>query len=419
MQKNQWTNREKLDKIRDYKLNQLITEVYQNVPFYANELKKRRIEPKDIQSIVDIKKLPIVNKELIRDNFSDFTNSRFDLIKCPKDNTSGSMGIPFKVYYDKHTWFRAKYLSKLRSKLACGTNIGEKLAFFECEPQDKLDKSEKEIISYFKKIFFRRKSFSMFLEMDVLIDYLNKFKPNSFYGSPSHFIELASNLSNEHKLNFSPKRIFTSSEYLQENSKKFIQEKFCSEVYDIYGCTEIKEVAWQCQKHEGYHINEDEVIIEILDENGKDAKFGQIGSIVLTGLFNITMPFIRYDLGDKGFLIKEKCSCGRTFMMMQPTAGREIEYIELKNRKRLNPYLFAMSIKKIKGIIQFQVVQKSYDILNINVVANNQFSEPNRNKLMRLAKKLTANKIKIRILLMKNIPREKNGKFRLVKKDFI
>ncbi len=41
--------------------------------------------------------------------------------------------------------------------------------------------------------------------------------------------------------------------------RKFIEKNFGAEVFDIYGCTEIKEIAWECEKHEGYHINEDDV----------------------------------------------------------------------------------------------------------------------------------------------------------------
>ena len=95
--------------------------------------------------------------------------------------------------------------------------------------------------------------------------------------------------------------------------RKFIEKAFGAEVFDIYGCTEIKEIAWECEKHEGYHINEDDVYVEIL-HGESPAKPGEVGDIVLTDLRNKAMPLIRYRIGDRGLLIAGNCSCGRTFL---------------------------------------------------------------------------------------------------------
>ena len=47
--------------------------------------------------------------------------------------------------------------------------------------------------------------------------------------------------------------------------RRYIQDRYAADVFDIYGCTEIKEIAWECERHNGYHINEDEVLVEILN----------------------------------------------------------------------------------------------------------------------------------------------------------
>ena len=125
-------------------------------------------------------------------------------------------------------------------------------------------------------------------------------------------------------------------------------------MYDVYGSTEFKEVAWECDRHEGYHINEDEVIVEILRmENPSLQELSAI--LCITDLRNKVMPLIRYQMYDKGMLINEKCNCGRTFALMKPYAGRSSEYIILPNDEILSPYLFTTSIEKIKGLLQYQV----------------------------------------------------------------
>ncbi len=87
---------------------------------------------------------------------------------------------------------------------------------------------------------------------------------NDIDSPPNHLFRLAQEIEHK-KLDIpSVNRIFTSSEYLEPGMRKFIEEAFGAEVFDIYGCTEMKEIAWECEKHEGYHINEDDVYVEIL-----------------------------------------------------------------------------------------------------------------------------------------------------------
>ncbi len=203
--------------------------------------------------------------------------------------------------------------------------------------------------------------------LEKTVQQLTGFSPAALYGSPSYFFLLGQYISKNNIKLTSVKKIFTSSEYLQETVREYIKEKFEAEVFDIYGSTEFKEVAWECEKHEGYHINEDEVIIEILKDE-IPASPGTIGNIVITDLRNSVMPLIRYQMNDKGMLIKEQCSCGRTFSTMKPFAGRSSEYIVLPNDEILSPYLFTTSIEKIEGLLQYQIIQINKNKLLVNIV---------------------------------------------------
>ncbi|MBN2422256.1 hypothetical protein JXB41_03440, partial [Candidatus Woesearchaeota archaeon] len=81
MQKNMRLPRSKLNKLRDKKLRALIKEVYLNVPFYTKTFKKLGLTQDEIRTVSDLKKLPLVTKEQIRKNFSDFLNIKYNIKK--------------------------------------------------------------------------------------------------------------------------------------------------------------------------------------------------------------------------------------------------------------------------------------------------------------------------------------------------
>ena len=87
---------------------------------------------------------------------------------------------------------------------------------------------------------------------------------------------------------YKPELIFTSAELLDLPTRQKIENYFGKKVYDIYGSTELKEVAWECPFKRGYHINDDLYFVEVVNPNEQE-----VGDIVITALTNKAMPLIR------------------------------------------------------------------------------------------------------------------------------
>jgi phenylacetate-CoA ligase len=254
----------------------------------------------------------------------------------------------------------------------------------------------------------------MFEPYEQTIKSLNKFSPQSIYGMPGYFFRLAQKMSETNIKIPSIKQIYTSSEYLQNPVRQYIQEIFNAEVFDIYGSTEFKEVAWECEKHEGYHINEDSVIVEVLN-NGIPAEPGVIGNIVLTDLRNTVMPLIRYQMHDKGVLLNKKCSCGRTFSLMKPCAGRSSEYIILPGGEELSPYLFTTNIECIDGLLQYQVVQLTMEKLIVHALTTTSDFEHIAFQIHKILSGVLNHRMKIEVRHCTKLDIEENGKFKVIK----
>jgi phenylacetate-CoA ligase len=239
--------------------------------------------------------------------------------------------------------------------------------------------------------------------------------PQNAYGPPSYFFSLARILQKEGKHLPKLKRVFTSSEYLEKPIRNFLSDVFQADIFDVYGSTEMKEVAWECGHGVGYHINEDEVICEIVDETGQPLKTCQSGNIVITDLHNQAMPLIRFWTGDKGIMLNESCPCGKTFTLMRPLAGRSSDYVKLPDGTILSPYLFTTSIEKTSGLLQYQIVQDNETDLRLRVIFNDTNFDRGSRAIKQILQKVTGGVMNIKIERCEKIEVEINGKYKVVK----
>jgi len=412
MKRNLDRPREEVDKLRLQLLKSQIENAYENVPFYENVFTRLGLHPNDFKALNDLKKLPIITKEDVQKNTTQFMSKRFEINQCRRSHTSGSTGQPSWTYYDKKFWIRKKYLSKLRARMTCGMKLGEKVIIFESDPPQKLQERNKKF--YFQTPFLKITFFSIFNDVTSTLSHLVKLNPQNMYGPPSYFFQLAQAMKKANiKLNLL-KRIFTSSEYLEMPIKRYLEKTFGVNVFDIYGSTEFKEVAWQCEIGRGYHVNEDDVICEVL-KGEEPAGIGEVGDIVLTDLRNQAMPLIRYRIKDKGRLLEEKCPCGLTFSLMQPVAGRASEYIELPDGTQLSPYLFTTSIEKVPGLLQYQIIQKTKRELVVKVIIELGQEKKGAHEAQQILNRVTKGTMNVQVEICEKIIIEANGKYKVVK----
>jgi phenylacetate-CoA ligase len=403
---------EELETLRLHLLVKQLENAYENVPYYENFFRENNFTPREITKISDLSRLPIITKETIRLDDTQFINRKHPREKYHSSYSSGSMGEPFRSYFDSTSWVRKKYISKFRARKKCGLRIGEKVAIFETETACKLDKKNR-MLRYIRAPYHVQ-FFSIFDDLETTLKHVGKFNPQNCYGPPSYFFRLAQLYDQQAPELKNLKRLFTASEYLTQSVRDHIEKSFQAPVYDHYGCTETKEVAWQCKERGGYHINEDEVIVEILDGDSA-VPDGEVGDIVLTDLRNRAMPFIRYRIGDKGMLLKHTCPCGLKFKLMRPLAGRSSEYISLPDGEQISPYLLTTAIENVPGLLKYQIIQKDKDQLQVKVIMGDSICSGSLLQIKENLQQATKGELEVTTEVCEKIDIEKNGKFKVVK----
>jgi len=175
-------------------------------------------------------------------------------------------------------------------------------------------------------------------------------------------------------------------------------------VCDVYGCTEFKEIAWQCAAG-SYHVNHESVWIECESPERE----GEPSQLLLTTLINRAAPLIRYRVGDLGRLHWIQCACGREGPALSDLEGREVELMQLADGRRISPYLLTTAIEDVPGLSRYQFVQTAADRLELRFIALDGRAVDQGVIVSRLAR-LLGDGLKVRALQVTEIPRTPGGK---------
>lgn len=261
--------------------------------------------------------------------------------------SSGSTGEPFQVYYEPRAWARLKYLVKLRARHACGVRPTDRVALLDASPAPESTR----LLDWGR----RWTRISVLQPSSAIAAALRDYAPDVVYGLPSALLETG-RLLQQQGAGISVRAVFTSGELLQRSWREALANAFQAPVYDVYGTSETKEIAWQCA-HGGMHVNADVVQLEIVDDFGHSLPSGSEGDLVATVLVNRAMPLLRYRTGDRGTLLSGACGCGCSLPLLGVVTGRTTDVLVLGNGHRISPYMFTCAIERIPGVLRYQVSQ--------------------------------------------------------------
>ncbi len=166
----------------------------------------------------------------------------------------------------------------------------------------------------------------------VQVQLIRDLKVTAYVGTPSflmNIINKAKEMGFDFKKDFGVKKACFAAEPLPPDLRKSFESDYGIDTYQMYGATEVGDVAYECSEKKGWHICE-ETIVEIVDPaTGKNVKDGELGEVVVTRLNNIFF-LLRFGTGDLSRLITEECPCGRTSYRLAGIAGRVGEAVKVR-----------------------------------------------------------------------------------------
>jgi len=414
LKKSQWLSLDQIQKLQEIKLRKLIHHSYHHVAYYREIFDKLGIKPSDIQKIEDLQKLPFLDKKTIRQNlYFDLMSDNHDKRKILKITTSGSTGKPLICYADKYQ-LEKRWAATQRSMEWTGYRFGDRQTRFWHQT---IGMSGLQIIKEHLDAWFNRRMFVPVFEMSDksikhYIKKVQRFKPVLIDGYAEAFNFLAHYVKYNKLKGFRPKAILSSAQALPDQSRQIIEKEFGCGVFDKYGSREFSGIAYECEAHNGHHVVAESYIIEIL-KDGRPAKPGEMGEVVITDLDNYCMPFIRYRIGDLAVAMDNTvpCACGRGLSRIGKIEGRVQSVIFGANNNYIPSTFFCHLFKDYDYIInQYQVVQEELGKIVLKIVKATSFDDDVFQELLVKLHHFLGNDMVIDIDFVDNIPMVRTGK---------
>ena len=320
---------EALKKLQSERLVKQVKHVYDNVKFYRDKMDVAGIKPEDIKSVDDLKLLPFIEKDDLRDQYP------YGLLGVPKSevvriqSTSGTTGRRVVAFYtndDVKIWETCC----ARALVAAGASNEDVVH-----------------VCYGYGLFTGGPGLhggshllgSMTLPMssgntERQLQFMQDLGSTILCCTPSYALNLAESIEERGiKDKISLKAGIFGAEPWTEEMRREIEKRLGLKAYDIYGLTEISGpgVSFECEAQQGMHINEDFFIPEIINpKTGEVLPEGEVGELVFTTLTKKAFPLLRYRTRDLCRLTREKCSCGRTHIRMSKPMGRSDDMMVVK-----------------------------------------------------------------------------------------
>jgi phenylacetate-CoA ligase len=417
LKKSQWWSKEQLEEYQLRQLSKLLNHAYENVPYYRKIFDERCLKPNDIQDFSDLRELPFLTKEIIRDNFDELTATNYPSRKREYVTTGGSTGVPLGFYYEKgisraQEWAFMKILWE-----RVGYRFRDKCAVIK----GYIVESANEGILWQFALLGRWLILSSYHMTDEnlpkYIEKLSEFKPKFIQAYPSAITILARFMKKNNIQPFpSIKAILCSSENLYPGQRELLEEIFRCRVYSWYGHAERAVLGGECEVSPYYHVFPEYGITELVRDDGSPVmNKNETGIIVGTGLSNYAMPLIRYKTDDLAIRADGVCACNREYLLFKKVEGRWLqEFIITRNNRPISITAINMHSDVFDNVEQFQFYQEKKEEVVFNLVRKASYTNKDTEYIRQELTKKLGNDIDLVIRFVDDIPRTKSGKYRFL-----
>jgi phenylacetate-CoA ligase len=415
LSRTQWLPPDAIRRLQLERLRRLLDHAYHHVGYYREQWQALGFHPSAVRSLADLRQLPILDRQELRTALhfgllSDNHRKRAIL----RISTSGSTGEPLTLYVDRRQ-LELRWAATLRSMEWTGYRFGDRHARLWHQT---IGMTASQIARERLDAWLSRRLFIPAFEMDDrviarTIARLRRFAPVLLDGYAESLHLLSTYLRDRGDAGgLGLQGIITSAQTLPEASRQAIEAAFGCRVFDKYGSREFSGIAYECEAHAGHHVVAENCIIELLVD-GRPARPGEIGEVVVTDLNNYCVPLIRYRLGDRAEALEadDACACGRGLPRIGRIEGR-IQAMILGSHGRYVPGSLFLHVMKDYdfAVRQFQVIQERPDALRLRIVKGLRYSDEVLQEILGVLGRYVGSRMEIEVEFVDAIPLTRAGK---------
>jgi phenylacetate-CoA ligase len=396
----EWTPQQLKD-YQFYQLRKVIADAYENVPYYHKLMIDYGVK-RVIDSPSDISKLPILTKQLVKDNWDDLINKKYNgrpiLFK-----TSGSTGEKFQFLGDDNLYKREAAFVDRAFRLHCSHLYDSRTVWvrrYAPKAGDPISYTDYELDRTYMSPFN--------ISADTIKDYvkeINRTRAKTLVTYPS-LANFMATLMKDQNLTFDYiTAIHCASEMILPEWRENVYNSLGIKLYAHYGMME--KVSFFCNVlNEGrYAENLEYGYTEVVE-----------GEVIGTGFLNDVMPLIRYTPGDKAIVDDSDDKFLSLPITVKDFIGRSTDMIQTKDGRKLAGVNFYTMMYKIPGVEMFQIVQKTTNDIEVNYVPSSRYSSKTNSQIKQgMVDRIGESNLYIN--KVSQLERTNSGKFKTIKSE--
>ena len=416
-ERSQWWPAERHAANQIVALQAVLEHAQRTCPYYSTEWSGLGLDARQVQTPADFANWPLISRETIHAHRVEMRTTA--PCRMMSKATGGSSGEPLRFDLDAGSHDRRTALMH-RGYGWAGGAPGTRQLFIWGGPLSTLPRLRR-----WKQLLHTR------LERHKLLNCfeftpermrrhwqtLNRYCPDVIVAYTNPLYEFARFLDEEKLSPFAPRALIVGAEKLYDFQRALIERVFQAPVFETYGSREFMLIGAECDRHAGLHLSQENLLVEILDDDGRPTPAGCEGNVVVTDLFNYGMPFIRYINGDRAVAGWQTCPCGRGLPLLTQVTGRRLDTLETPDGRKVPGEFFPHLIKEFPEIRRFQVVQQVPEVITLKLVAPFLLPQQQR-RLLDAIHTCTGWDVKVDLQLVEQIPLTAAGKLKVVVRDF-
>lgn len=413
LEQSQWLSPADISALQLTNLRRFLEQIGRSVPYYQRLFQELDFNPATLSSVTGLAALPLLDKSTIRAHSDDMKASGASDLK--RFNTGGSSGEPLVFYLGKER-ISHDIAAKRRATRWWNVDIGDSEIVVWGSP---IELGAQDKVRLLRDWLIRSELLSAFdmskKNLDEFVAHIQRRRPRMLFGYPSSLALMAEHaLASQQRLdNLGIRVAFVTSERLYDHQRNSIEKAFGCPVANGYGARDAGFIAHQCPQG-SLHISAEDMVVEIVDNEGKVLPNGEAGEIVITHLATSEFPFVRYRTGDVGVLGEELCSCGRGLPVLASVEGRTTDFVTASDGTVLHGLALIYVLRDLAGVEAFRIVQESLQHTRVEVVASDIDRAALQQTIEKPFKQRLGQDVKISIDYVDAISREKSGKYRYV-----
>lgn len=412
LEQSQWWPRERLEQQQLERLRALLAQAA-DVPYWRGLFERLGFEPGKVRQLSDLQALPLLDKATIRANVEAMKHP--SAAGLTRFNTGGSSGEPL-IFFIGRERVSHDVAAKWRATRWWGVDIGDPEIVVWGSP---IELGAQDRLRAWRDRLLRTELLPAFemseARLDDFVAAIRSRRPRMLFGYPSALAHIARHAEQRgQRMDDLGLRVaFVTSERLYDEQRETITRVFGCPVANGYGGRDAGFIAHACPEG-GMHLTAEDLVVEIVDAQGRVLPAGQAGEVVVTHLATRDFPFIRYRTGDIAVLDAGTCRCGRGLPMLREIQGRATDFVIAADGTVMHGLALIYILRDLTGVQAFKIIQHDRLRCTVQVVPGPGFDAAVEATIVAGFRLRLGSQVGVEVQTLEAIAPERSGKHRYV-----